>query len=140
MCVTVLPPIPTTGLTAADAPDLAVRTRDAMLVALKEISVPVSGAVAAADNASLEKISQAVLPSTSAAPSTRPASAPEEKALRSTESDVIGPPTQTTERSSVVPLTTERGTGEPVDPRQRKDSSTESSGTDDEMVIVDRPT
>jgi len=36
---TVLPPIPTTGLTASDVPDLATRVRNQMLGALHEISV-----------------------------------------------------------------------------------------------------
>ncbi|RPD66862.1 1-acylglycerol-3-phosphate O [Lentinus tigrinus ALCF2SS1-7] len=38
--VKVLPPIPTTGLTAADVPALAVRVHDMMVEALREISVP----------------------------------------------------------------------------------------------------
>lgn len=37
---TVLPPIETSGLTAADVPDLANRTRTLMLQALQEISQP----------------------------------------------------------------------------------------------------
>ncbi|EMD40536.1 hypothetical protein CERSUDRAFT_130477 [Gelatoporia subvermispora B] len=40
--VKVLPPIPTTGLTAADVGDLAVRVHDVMVEALREISVPAS--------------------------------------------------------------------------------------------------
>jgi len=36
--IKVLPPIPTDMLTTADIPDLIIRTRDAMLVALREIS------------------------------------------------------------------------------------------------------
>ena len=36
----VLPPIPTTGLTAADVPALAVRVHDMMVETLREISVP----------------------------------------------------------------------------------------------------
>ncbi|KAI0346911.1 1-acylglycerol-3-phosphate O [Trametopsis cervina] len=40
--VKVLPPVPTTGLTAADVGDLAVRVREMMVEALREISVPVS--------------------------------------------------------------------------------------------------
>ncbi|KAF9226725.1 1-acylglycerol-3-phosphate O [Gyrodon lividus] len=40
--VRVLPPIQTTGLTVADVSDLATRTRDQMLAALREISVKVA--------------------------------------------------------------------------------------------------
>ncbi|WVR06222.1 hypothetical protein IAU60_003252 [Kwoniella sp. DSM 27419] len=40
--IKVLPPIPTTGLTSADVPELMEKTRNAMLKALHEISTPVS--------------------------------------------------------------------------------------------------
>ncbi|WWC70601.1 uncharacterized protein I206_104552 [Kwoniella pini CBS 10737] len=40
--IKVLPPIPTTGLTAADVPALMEKTREMMLSTLKEISKPVS--------------------------------------------------------------------------------------------------
>ncbi|KIY47140.1 1-acylglycerol-3-phosphate O [Fistulina hepatica ATCC 64428] len=39
--IKVLPPIPTTGLSASDVPDLVTHVRDCMLLALKEISTPV---------------------------------------------------------------------------------------------------
>lgn len=39
----VLPPIPTTGLTASDVPALAARVRDQMLETLREISIVPSG-------------------------------------------------------------------------------------------------
>ncbi|OBZ70121.1 putative 1-acyl-sn-glycerol-3-phosphate acyltransferase [Grifola frondosa] len=42
--VRVLPPVPTTGLTSADASDLAVRVHDLMVDALREISVPAPSA------------------------------------------------------------------------------------------------
>ncbi|KIM21945.1 hypothetical protein M408DRAFT_333156 [Serendipita vermifera MAFF 305830] len=41
--IKVLPPIQTTGLTTADVPELAKRTRDLMLQALQEISQPYTG-------------------------------------------------------------------------------------------------
>lgn len=42
----VLPPIPTTGLTAADVPSLVNKTRNQMLAALHEISLSASAAPA----------------------------------------------------------------------------------------------
>jgi lysophosphatidate acyltransferase len=39
----VLPPIDTTGMTTADIPELAIRTREAMVQALQEISQPYNG-------------------------------------------------------------------------------------------------
>lgn len=45
--VKVLPPVPTTGLTAADVTALSVRVREMMVEALREISVPVATASSA---------------------------------------------------------------------------------------------
>lgn len=56
--VKVLPPIPTTGLTAADVTQLSIDTRELMLKTLKELSDPVSTPVAEADNKALAKVAE----------------------------------------------------------------------------------
>lgn len=40
--ISVLPPIPTTGLTVSDVPDLVIKTRQVMLEALEELSLSLS--------------------------------------------------------------------------------------------------
>ncbi|KZT42936.1 1-acylglycerol-3-phosphate O [Sistotremastrum suecicum HHB10207 ss-3] len=59
----VLPPIPTTGLTAADVNDLATRTREQMLAVLREISSAVPGSTKPSEEAADTSKSQTPTPS-----------------------------------------------------------------------------
>jgi len=119
--VKVLPPIQTSGMMASDVTNLAVSTREMMLTALKEISEPVGESVATVDNdnASLEK-------------ETPPLAEPIGTLLGHT--GVPGPITSDQSMSEVGKEATRD------DSRDHRDSATESSATDDEMVMVDRPT
>lgn len=136
--IIVLPPISTTGKTVADVSDLAVQARELMLVALKEISVAVSDDVAAADNASLQKIStKGTLPKAavvSPPPSEKTASVtiPVEKAPTTPQlgsSDHLAAPVTPASGSAI--RTSSVNTGSPTG---------SSATTDDEWATVDRPT
>lgn len=123
----VLPPIPTTGLTSADVGELAIRTRDQMVQTLIDISVPVSDEVAAVDNAALKRISMASQPRHPPPVDATPASEPL-------------PPAPA---ESHVTASGGGGAGQALEgsrERARKSSTSDSSNTDEEMVIVDRPT
>lgn len=65
--IKVLPPIPTTGLTASDVNALSIRVREVMLEALREISVPGSSPAAAPEKT----------PATKPAPDVAPAALPQ---------------------------------------------------------------
>jgi len=115
LIVKVLPPVSTTNMTASDIPALAVRTREMMLAALREISDPVSAA--AADNKLLESVSEeAKTPS-------------------------IAHPTDTFAGRTEVPgsIVTARSISASAEAERLKDSPT-GSVTDDELVMVDRAT
>lgn len=136
---TVLPPISTTNLTAADVPALTIRVRDQMLAALRDISVKVpSGQPEKSDDAS------------------RDTTAPAESASNSTpsntlESDVLGIPdievevprraatssdsgdSSTSSSSNAPPPTTTPGFSE------GSENGTETE-EDEGMVLVGRPT
>lgn len=115
--IAVLAPIPTTGLTAADVPALAVRVHDLMVEALREISAPPPPGSEPAATA---------LPTPAAAPE-QPAPAPVEQPR--TESRAS---TNTSENSA---------TSSPVLSHSRIDGSEYGTETeeDDGMVLVGRP-
>lgn len=139
----VLPPIPTTGLTAADVTQLSVDTRELMLKTLRELSEPVSTAVAEADDAGLAKAAEKVKSSSSTSlpipPGGDPAylspagsvptpSHPESSGQQTPESSFMS------EASAVHVNAPAEASGA----RDRKISVSSAEGSDD-MVMVDRP-
>ncbi|KAG8899670.1 1-acylglycerol-3-phosphate O-acyltransferase, partial [Tulasnella sp. 417] len=140
--IKVLPPIPTTGLTAADVTQLSVDTRELMLKTLRGLSDPVSTAVAEADNAALAKVAEQIK-STSTSfpipPTGDPAhltpigrapmvSAPE-------SSGQITPSSSFLSDASAVHV---NASAEASGARDRKVSVSSAEESDD-MVMVDRP-
>ena len=124
----VLPPIPTIGLTAADVNKLTTDTRDAMLKALKEISITVSQEVQDAGDAAMDKISKRTHPTSQVAPVT---AEPTPSAPPSTAAAPPPPYHQGDMSSSSI---------SDVSSRDIKTTGSEASTEDDELVIVDRPT
>ncbi|KAG9015563.1 1-acylglycerol-3-phosphate O-acyltransferase [Tulasnella sp. JGI-2019a] len=127
--IKVLPPIPTTGMTTADVGDLANKTREIMLATLKEISVAVSDDVAAADNATLDKIS---------AKRTPPSALPKEA--------LVSPPSPeetVTNKGSATPHDYLASPGTPATGsatlRAGAVSPTGSSATDEDWATVEPP-
>ncbi|KAG8884042.1 1-acylglycerol-3-phosphate O-acyltransferase [Tulasnella sp. 331] len=131
--IKVLPPISTTGKTAADVTDLAVQARELMLVALKDISVAVSDEVAAADNASLHKIS-----SKRALPKTALVSPPASEKTASATIPVEKAPTTPQLGSSDHLAAPETSAGGSVGVHTGSPTGS-SATTDDEWATVDRP-
>lgn len=141
--IKVLPPIPTTGLTAADVTQLSVDTRELMLKTLRELSEPVSTPVAEADDAALAKAAEKVKSSSSTslpippggdptylspAGSVPTPSHPESSGQHTPESSF------TSEASAVHVNAPAEASGA----RDRKISVSSAEGSDD-MVMVDRP-
>lgn len=110
--IKVLPPIPTTGLTAADVTELAERTRETMLATLREISV------------SVPSDARESTPKPSTAPT--PASAPESESI--------------VDVRELLPEGKSSQKEEAPSPLHRSVAGSESGATTDEdLVVVDRP-
>ncbi|KAL0950055.1 hypothetical protein HGRIS_010062 [Hohenbuehelia grisea] len=149
--IRVLPPIPTTGLTAADVPALATRVRDQMLAALREISVH------APSDASADEPSEATPPAPSGSSSGPAAtrtdsSSPSPAQPRESEhrESVIGvaPDVSLADEAPKSAGSATTGSGESLnmladDARrqyQASETGTETSTEEDEgMVLVGRP-
>lgn len=123
-----LPPIPTTGLTSADAAALAVRVHDLMVETLREISVPPP--TGSEPKRTEPSVSALPLPTPTPAPVPAPTvPAPSEHEQARTESRAS---TNTSENSV---------TSSPVLTHSRMDGSEYGTETeeDDGMVLVGRP-
>ncbi|KAG9019548.1 1-acylglycerol-3-phosphate O-acyltransferase [Tulasnella sp. 427] len=140
--VKVLPPIPTTGLTAADVTQLSIDTHALMVKTLKEMSEPVSTPVAEADNATLAKIADE-FKSTSTSLPIPPAGDPAQLSPSGSvpvpslpeSSGKLTPSSSFVSDASAVHVS---GPGEASEPRDRKVSVSSAESSDD-MVMVDRP-
>lgn len=125
-----LPPISTTGLTPADVAELAERTRETMLAALKEISVPVDA------RESTPKPEPAPVPS----PTLAPAPAPEPAAVPPSESSSSAPESESiVDVREILPEGKSTRREDVPAAMQRSITGSESEATDEDMVVVDRP-
>jgi lysophosphatidate acyltransferase len=121
----VLPPIPTSGLTAADVNDLAIRVRDQMLEVLRDISVAVP---------SKQQVAKSLVPSS-----------------HTTSSDPISPSKISDAEVMIANITpvpgtlesnvdTESSTGSETSNRRMEGSENGAETEEDEgMVLVGRP-
>ncbi|OSD04537.1 1-acylglycerol-3-phosphate O [Trametes coccinea BRFM310] len=141
--VKVLPPIPTTGMTSADAGALAVRVHDLMVETLREISAPPPPD--AMPKAPEPATTSSPLPSPGAAGVPTPASAPapsqpETTPTAQTESEKVAEQVRTESRASTN--TSESSSfSSPTLSHSRVEGSENGTETeeDDGMVLVGRP-
>ncbi|KAG9049529.1 1-acylglycerol-3-phosphate O-acyltransferase [Tulasnella sp. UAMH 9824] len=140
--IKVLPPIPTTGLTTADVTQLSIDTREVMLKALQELSVPVSTPVAEADNAALAKVAEEFKSTSTSLPIppggdpthlSPTGGAPKMSAPES--SGQMSPSSSFLSDASAVHV---NASAEASGARDRKISVSSAESSDD-MVMVDRP-
>jgi lysophosphatidate acyltransferase len=122
----VLPPIPTSGLTAADVNDLAIRVRDQMLEVLRDISVTVP---------SKQQAAKSLVPS-SHSTSSDPISTSKVTSDAEVKIAIITPVPGTLETS----VDTESSTGSETSNRRMEGSENGAETEEDEgMVLVGRP-
>ncbi|KAI0722662.1 1-acylglycerol-3-phosphate O [Earliella scabrosa] len=125
--VKVLPPIPTTGMTAADVPALAIRVHDLMVETLREISVPFPVPEP-------KETKPAVTPTPIVTPVSEPTTAPPAPAPLAAEQ-------ARTESRASTNTSENSATSSPVLSHSRMDGSEYGTETeeDDGMVLVGRP-
>ncbi|KAI0650435.1 1-acylglycerol-3-phosphate O [Trametes meyenii] len=135
--VKVLPPIPTTGLTAADAGALAVRVHDLMVETLREISAPPPP----------EASPKPAEPAVSSSPLTTPPvagiptpAAPSQPPVVETEAEKAAEQVRTESRASIN-ASENSSTSSPTLSHRRVEGSENGTETeeDDGMVLVGRP-
>ena len=122
---TVLPPIPTTGLTVADVTELSIRVREQMVAALREISSPAEPSSSAS--------SQSKPPVLGATSPSLPSEKVEEDAKEVESAKIVEPVTRPSTAQSEVPPS-------PTMSRTSISENGTETEEDDGMVLVGRPT
>lgn len=122
---TVLPPIPTTGLTVADVTELSIRVREQMVAALREISSPAEPSSSAS--------SQSKPPVLGATPTSLPSEKVEEDAKEVESAKIVEPVSRPSTAQSEVPPS-------PTMSRTSISENGTETEEDDGMVLVGRPT
>ncbi|KAI9000725.1 1-acylglycerol-3-phosphate O [Trametes punicea] len=141
--VKVLPPIPTTGMTSADAAALAVRVHDLMVETLREISAPPPPGAVPKSREPPVTPSPLASPGAAGVPSTPPeppSSQPESGPVPTAESEKVAEQVRTESRASTN-ASDNSSISSPTLSYSRVEGSENGTETeeDDGMVLVGRP-
>ncbi|KAI0776154.1 hypothetical protein BD413DRAFT_470142 [Trametes elegans] len=141
----VLPPIPTTGMTSADAGALAIRVHDLMVETLREISAPPppdatpKPAEPAVTSSPLPGPGAAGVPTPASAPApSQPQPQPAASAATETESEKAAEQVRAESRASTN-ASEHSSTSSPVLSHSRASENGTETEEDDGMVLVGRP-